>query len=247
MSWAELRIVPYVGNRGYVVYLDGYKVNGRRKRLYFTSEKAAEKKLAELTKQQKKEGTAGLDVPLELRVLASKAAKRLEPFGKSVLDAAEFYAAHLEKEKDSVQVETAIEEYLAAKKKAGLSGRHLRDIEGRIGRFKATFGDRPIQTVTVQEVETWLHSLELGPQSLINYRAVAHAFFEHARKRGQVPSNPIGPVQKSKVVDKAPEIFTPAELEKLLEGAPSDLLPASIRCGNTSPWEPTRRKRRAEG
>jgi hypothetical protein len=53
-----LRIVPYVGNRAYVVYLDGYKVNGRRKRIYFTSEKAAEKKLAELARQQKREGQA---------------------------------------------------------------------------------------------------------------------------------------------------------------------------------------------
>ena len=226
MSWAQLRIVPYVGNRAYSVYLEGYKVNGRRKRLYFVSEQAAKKKLAELKKQQKKEGTAGLDVPLELRVMAVKAAKRLEPFNKSVLDAAEFYAAHLEKQKDSVPVATAIDDYLAAKKRAGLSARHLRDIEGRIARFKGQFEDRLIKTVTVQEIEAWLHGLELGPQSTINYRAVAHAFFEHARKRGLVQANPVGPVEKSKVIDQPPEIFTPDELDELLKVAPADLLPA---------------------
>ena len=39
MSWKESRIVPYVGNRGYLVYLDGYKVNGRRERIYFEASK----------------------------------------------------------------------------------------------------------------------------------------------------------------------------------------------------------------
>jgi hypothetical protein len=82
-----LRIVPYAGHKGYQCYLDGWKVNGKRKRLYFKDEAAATKKLAELAKQQKKEGQAGLDVPLELRVMAVKAAKRLAPFNNSVLDA----------------------------------------------------------------------------------------------------------------------------------------------------------------
>jgi hypothetical protein len=77
--------------------------------LYFKDEAAATKKLAELAKQQKKEGQAGLDVPLELRVMAIKAAKRLAPFNKSVLGAAEFHAAHLERESSSVLVSAAIE------------------------------------------------------------------------------------------------------------------------------------------
>ena len=69
----------FTGNRAYKYYLDGYKVNGKRKRIYFAADKAAEKELAEFTEQQKQEGRAGLDVPLDLRVMAVKAAKRLEP------------------------------------------------------------------------------------------------------------------------------------------------------------------------
>jgi hypothetical protein len=109
MSGQGLRIVPNAGHKGYQCYLDGWKVNGKRKRLYVKDEAAAAKKLAELAKQQKKEGQAGLDVPLELRVMAVKAAKRLAPFNKSVLDAAEFYAAHLERECSSILVSAAIE------------------------------------------------------------------------------------------------------------------------------------------
>jgi hypothetical protein len=76
MSGRQLRIIPYNGNRAYKYYLDGYKVNGKRKRLFFRDERAARRKLAELTRQQRKEGQDRLDIPLDLRVLAAKAAWR---------------------------------------------------------------------------------------------------------------------------------------------------------------------------
>jgi integrase len=225
MSGQELRIVPYNGNRAYKYYLDGYKVNGKRKRLFFKDVAAANRKLAELAKRQKKEGQDGLDIPLELRVMAVKATQRLAPFDKNVLDAAEFYAAHLERESGSILVSDAIEDYLGSKVRAGLSQRHLRDIRGRIGRFNKAFGLRLIRTVAVREIEDWLHGLSLGPQSVVNYRAVVHALFEHCVKRLLVERNPIAAIDKVKLVDKAPEILTPEQLFKLLSAAPFDLLP----------------------
>src|ERR1700730_18646877 len=108
MSGRELRIVPYNGNSAYKYYLDGYKVNGKRKRLFFKDFAAANRKFAELAKRQKKEGQDGLDISLEFRVMAVKAAQRLAPFNKTVLDAAEFYAAHLERESSSILVSESL-------------------------------------------------------------------------------------------------------------------------------------------
>ena len=82
MSGRQLRIVPYNGNRAYKYYLDGYKVNGKRKRIFFKDQAAADRKLAELARRQNKEGQDGLDVPLDVRVMAAKAARRLAPFNK---------------------------------------------------------------------------------------------------------------------------------------------------------------------
>jgi hypothetical protein len=121
MSGRQLRIVPYNGNRAYKYYLDGYKVNGKRKRLFLKDEAAADRKLAELARQQKKVGQDGLDVPLDLRIMAAKAARRLAPFDKNVLDAAEFYASHLERESSSILMSDAIEDYLSSKVRAGFS------------------------------------------------------------------------------------------------------------------------------
>ena len=86
MSGRQLRIVPYNGNRPYKYYLDGYKVNGKRKRLFLKDEGAANRKRGELAKQQRKQGQDGLDIPLDLRVLAAKAARRLAPFNKRLLE-----------------------------------------------------------------------------------------------------------------------------------------------------------------
>ena len=87
------------------------------------------------------------------------------------------------------------------------------------------FGVRLIRTVTVREIENWLHGLFLGPQSFVNYRAVVHALFEHCVKRRLAESNPIAAIDKVKLVNKAPEILTPEQLSRLLSAAPFDLLP----------------------
>ena len=56
MSGRQLRVVPYNGNRAYKYYLNGYKVNGKRKRLFFKDESAANRKLTELCEAAKKRG-----------------------------------------------------------------------------------------------------------------------------------------------------------------------------------------------
>jgi hypothetical protein len=48
MARRTLRILPYNGNRGYHYYLDGLKVNGKRKRLFFATEAEAKRGTEEM-------------------------------------------------------------------------------------------------------------------------------------------------------------------------------------------------------
>jgi hypothetical protein len=75
MARRLLRILPYKGNRGYQYYLDGLKVNGKRRRLFFTSEAEAKEELKKWDKRVRKEGEDALGISPELRVLAAKCAK----------------------------------------------------------------------------------------------------------------------------------------------------------------------------
>lgn len=59
MARREFRILPYKGDRDYQYYLDGLKVNGKRKRLFFKTEKEALEKLKKRGKQLRKGGKKG--------------------------------------------------------------------------------------------------------------------------------------------------------------------------------------------
>src|SRR6516164_3289739 len=185
MGTRQLRILPYTGKRAYQYYIDGLKVNGKRQRLFFEDEKSAKAKLKELAKKTRKEGEDALALSHDFRVLAAKCSERLEPFGKTLWDATEFYVEHLERTKDSVFV-----------------------------------------SVVAAEIESWLHELALSPQSINNYRAIVRAFFQYALKRELVEKNPATSVDKVKLVDKVPEIFTPKQLADLRQR----ILPSSL------PW-----------
>jgi integrase len=226
MGTRQLRILPYTGKRAYQYYIDGLKVNGKRQRLFFNDEKSAKAKLKELTKKTRKEGEDALALSHDFRVLAAKCSERLKPFGKTLWDATEFYVEHLERTKDSVFVSVAAADYQESKKRGKLSATHLDDIRLRLGRFVAAFGNRPIKGVAAGEIECWLHELALSPQSINNYRAIVRAFFSYAFKRELVEKNPVASVDKVKLVDKAPEIFTPKQLADLLAAADPPLLPA---------------------
>jgi hypothetical protein len=62
-----------------------------------------------LSSSKEKRGKTGLDIPLDLRVMAAKAARRPAPLNKSVLDAA-FYASYLERESSSMDKINKIEQ-----------------------------------------------------------------------------------------------------------------------------------------
>jgi integrase len=157
--------------------------------------------------------------------MALESAEKLKPFGRTILDATEFYVKFLRDAERSISLSNLVEEYLAAQKRLKRSQAHITDLKQRLGRFKEDFGERPIRTVTTVEIERWLHRLKLSPQSINNFRARLGALFSYAEKRSYVEKNPISAIDKIKLVDAPPQILTPEQLQKALETCPADLLP----------------------
>jgi integrase len=221
-----LRIVPVSNNPYYSFCIDGIKTDGKRKRIFCRTEKEAKAELKRIDAQLRSEGEAGLDVSDATRVLGKEASELLEPYGKNILDAARFYTAHLRSLADSVQVSQLVDEYQEAKRKANFSQSYLHDIRQRLSRFIEVFGLRSVRTLKAGEIEEWLHGLGLGPVSVNNYRAVVRAFLAYAVKRGYIDTNPVASIDKIRVGNDPPEIFTPVQLATVLAAAPVDLLPA---------------------
>src|ERR1700746_683255 len=113
MRRPTLRIVEYRHSATAKYVIEGVRVNGKRKRLFFATEEAAEKELARIKTKQRKEGENALKLPDALRIMALTAAEKLKPFGRTILDAAEFYVKFLRDAERSISLSNLVEEYLA--------------------------------------------------------------------------------------------------------------------------------------
>lgn len=137
--------------------------------------------------------------------------------------AAKFYAAR-HKTVTPKPVADVVAELVSVKEQRGASARYLQDLRFRLGRFADAFR-KDACNVTTAEVQTWLDSQKLSPQSYQNNRRVAHLFFEFAVARGFAHDNPVAATENVKVNGGNVEVFTPSELPSLLAAASPDFLP----------------------
>src|SRR5258707_13791780 len=78
---------------------------------------------------------------------------------------------------------------------------------------------------TPQDIERWIESLNVGPQTQNNFRAVLSSMWTFAARRGYAPSNIVQLIDKSSVVRDHVPIFTVDELKRLLESSSIEFLP----------------------
>lgn len=225
MRRPQLRIVEYRHSATAKYVIEGVRVNGKRKRYFFKTKSDAGQELTRLKIKQRKEGENALRLSDSVRVTALEYSEKLKPFGKTIQDACEFYLKYLRDAQRSISVSELIEEYLATQVRLNRSQTHLYDLRYRLGRFKEDFRERPVRTITINELDRWLHNLKLSPQTINNFRARLGALFNYGEKRRYLERNPVASIDRIKVVDQAPEIFTPEVIQTLLDNAPADLLP----------------------
>jgi integrase len=225
MRRPQLRIVEYRHSATAKYVIEGARVNGKRRRYFFPTKEKAEAELARIKIKQRREGENALQLPDSLRVIALGCDQELKRFGKTLKDATDFYVRYLRDAERSISVSALIAEYLAGQQRLNRSQAHIYDLRQRLGRFKEDFGDRPVRTVTTKEVESWLHGMKLSAQSVNNYRSRVATLFSYGLKREYVERNPVASIEKIQRVDEAPEIFTPKQIQALLDNAPADLLP----------------------
>jgi integrase len=149
-----------------------------------------------------------------------RARKKLSEYGETINDAVKFRVDYLEQvRRCKITVAQLAEEVIQAKRTDGMSAAYLADLRKRFTHFCRDFGNRPIASATVEEIDNWLRALPLSPKSRANYRANIGVLFSYAKKRRMISENPIEFTAKPKLVDKPPQIFTVDELRALLEAA----------------------------
>jgi integrase len=211
------------GRRYYCVTLP--KLAGGRNRRFFKDKAEAQTfmRLAEV--QQENYGTAALSISDALRVEAIECSELLQPYGKTLRDAARFYAAHLKAITGSRKVSEVVADLLAARTADGLSPRYLGDLRWRLGRFALSFGEEMIAAVSASRIDQWLRGLAVAAITRNTFRRHVAALFAFARRHGYVKENPVADVERAKERETEIAILSVGELARLIERASSDMLP----------------------
>src|SRR5215471_1317418 len=226
MRQRKIRVRRYSdSNRPNLKFVVNYREAGKRKRSFFETEVHAKSFAFSKNVELQRNGTEHAEFPTALRVMAQNAAELLKPFGKTIMDAARHYAAHLKASERSCTVKQLLAELIEAKESKGVSQRHLDDLRQRGGRFAASFGERIVATINGREIEDWLDSLGVGPQTHNHYRNALRLAFNFAVRRGYASENPATKTEKANVLRAAPGILTVAQAARLLEIAAPDVLP----------------------
>ena len=201
-------------------------VNGQRPRKFFSTKAEALTYAEQCRTARKNEGRNVFDLGQKERVEAVECLRILEPFGKSLRDAVDFYLPHLKASNRTCTVGQLMREIGEAKKKDGKSRRYLEDLRSRLGQFSKVFGDRTVSGITSAEVASWLRDLSVGALTRNNFRRVLVTAFNFAVENGYASANPAETAAKAKQVETNVEILTVKQTVALLERAKEDILPA---------------------
>jgi integrase len=214
------------------------KVNGRRyycvtapklgpgrNRRFFKDKLEAEAFMQLAKVQHENYGTAALSISDALRVEAIECCELLQPYGKTLRDAAKFYAAHLKAVTGSRKVREVVADLLAARRADGMSPRYLGDLRVRLGRFVDSFGDEMIAALSASRIDEWLRARRVSAVTRNTFRRRLAVLFNFAKRRGYVADNPIADVERARERETEIGILSVGQVARLLECASPEMVP----------------------
>jgi integrase len=224
----------------------GYYVDGKRIRKYFETREAAETFIEAEQIRRENLGKRATHIDGAIAEDALRASDILKPTPYTLLDAARFvahahsklephsvriddainaHAATIERRNRSVTINKLVDEFIENRRAKGKSEIYIRDLRTRLRRFKSSMGHRITADITSGDVDHWIQSLNVGPQTQNNFRAVLSAMWTFAVRRGYAGTNVIQLVDKTSVVRDYIPTFSVEHLTRLLSAASPEYLP----------------------
>jgi integrase len=147
--------------------------------------------------------------------------------GDRMLEAAKDYARRHPVKRQPHTVKAVAAELVELKRKRGKSNRYIEQLEWMLDKFGETFA-RDVATITTAEIQSWLDGMDASARTVKNFRDSANTLFKYAEARGYIArgDNPVTATEKGdKDSGKRIEIYTPAEVQRLLSATPESFRP----------------------
>lgn len=150
-------------------------------------------------------------------------AKKLLNGRVSCTEAARYY---VERHPTSIIPQTVAEvfkEMMIFKKQDNLSDRWIETLDFRAGKFSKKFGSQNIGELTGPKIDEWLRAVAAGARNRNNFRCAVSTLISFAKRRKYLPRDwyELESSPKTKETPGAIKIFTPDEMLKMLNTAPS--------------------------
>ncbi|HYE32225.1 MAG TPA: hypothetical protein VEH27_12405, partial [Methylomirabilota bacterium] len=151
-----------------------YKVEGRdeknrRRRRFFSSKEDALAYRRSLLKALKTNGRLTLALSSKEILDAQAALQLLKGSGATLVAAVEYYCKHAKPVGGVKSLQEVCDECLAKKERAGKKPKYLKELRSKFRQFCRRFAERPINSLSVAEVDEWLHSNNFSRLTIGNY------------------------------------------------------------------------------
>lgn len=158
------------------------------------------------------------DIPLTRAVREYIEAVRILNGQGTLSEAAQFFVREDKKRKiPQIKFQDLVNKYLLSIKDN--SYRYKQDTQARL-RLAAKAFSTDVQDITTTKIDEWLDSIHARGRTRNNYRTSLASLFSYGRNQGYLPENERTAVEKVKKVkaaaNKAPGIYNPQEIKKLL-------------------------------
>lgn len=209
---------------------DPHGPDGKRIRKFFETREAAEAYTKERTADTQAYGVHFATIPSNERAAIVYQLERLKVLGWSLPSAVDFVEKH---GKDvplvSLSLGTVADEFLTAKKSAGLRARYVKTLRASIHRFLLNRRETLIGDVTPAEIQEYIAGNGWLPATMRSYLVDVRTLFAFAVKRKYVRDNPALAVDLPRIEENPPGILSPAQaravLDACIDHAP-DVLPS---------------------
>jgi integrase len=211
--------------------VEGY-VDGQRKIYWFADEDSAKADCKDRNEEMQAYGSK-VNLDSEARLEAFRAAELLQPYGKTIMHAVHFYAAHLNKMSSSVPFAAlAVQvrsEFSRRLEKNEVSERHDESLRETLKKMEAHFGERMVSDILTGDVRSWLIGLPLATKTRNKHRGYAAQIFNLGKDFGYTQVNPVTTIKRfrERVSEENDEIsaLSSEQTEKLFRAADPSIIP----------------------
>jgi integrase len=204
--------------------------NGRRERIYFETEREAKREAFDRNRKIEAYGTA-VKLSPEEQIYVQGCIADLAAIGRTLREATDFYLKEFRRAPapaGNVLADKVLAEYGRRVAAREVSKRHLETMRDVVSKFRAQYGEMPIDKITAGDVKEWLSRLPLAVKTRNKHLGYIASMFNLAvRELNLIEKNPLAGVKKFSDPHNGHRVsvFTPEELRAVLAAVTPDWLP----------------------